>query len=351
MGSPDPEQSSDPPIDERMRRLVVYEIAEEAKQQVTSWAKWIVGAAVLFLGVLGVTTWIDVNSRINEATEAALTDAKKRADEALTQFSTEQEKALTEFQQKANGRLDQLEDLAEQAKRDIEAKTTEVLLTLDPLPVDQQIGSVKPRKVNSRDRVRPIGPGVSIGPPKGTASTLCCIVRDSSGNDYLLSAFVFGNQQIGTHILQPGSIDGGQSTDTVARISEWALEKGALIARIDPGVEHYADVPDVGRIAGVSSLVAKGTTLRKYGRTSGLTSCTVKDANFRFRLSLLTSHEPIRYEGILCSKFSEGGDAGAPVLDKENRLVGIVFAGRPETSIVLPIGPILDTFDVTLVTD
>jgi hypothetical protein len=55
-------------------------------------------------------------------------------------------------------------------------------------------------------------------------------------------------------------------------------------------------------------------------------------------------------EGVIeTTSISGAGDSGAPVVTEDGKLVGMVYAGSGTTSIVIPIGPILDALDVELV--
>ena len=55
------------------------------------------------------------------------------------------------------------------------------------------------------------------------------------------------------------------------------------------------------------------------------------------------------FEGLIETENISGpGDSGAPVLTEDNKLVGMVIAGTPTTTIVMPIKAILGALDVEL---
>jgi hypothetical protein len=212
--------------------------------------------------------------------------------------------------------------------------------------------------LNLRGRIRPVQPGYSAGMARGGSGTICCLVREPGGNAvYVLSAdHVFAGKP-GDAVLQPSGIDGGRSADRIALLSRKTplrddgpnVAAGA-IARLDPGVQYSQVVPGIGPIRGVADSVKPGDLLRAVSRTSQFAAATVLKTGSRVELALDSSGRPVPFEGLIeTSQFSEGGDSGAPVLTSGNRLVGIVFAGSPRASIVMPIQPVLKALGVELV--
>ena len=51
---------------------------------------------------------------------------------------------------------------------------------------------------------------------------------------------------------------------------------------------------------------------------------------------------------IICSAMSEGGDSGSVILDKNNNIVGLLFAGSSQFTIVNPIQRVLKELDVNI---
>jgi hypothetical protein len=98
-----------------------------------------------------------------------------------------------------------------------------------------------------------------------------------------------------------------------------------------------------------------GQTVRKVGRTTGLTLGTVTNVHVTTQLALpdgiRTFSELIAVRGAKNGPFSLAGDSGAPVVDQQNRLIGMVYAGNPRDNLtlVMPIGPILQMLGVVLV--
>jgi len=79
------------------KEYLAYQVAEAARQQLVSWAKWIIGVIALLITILGVKTYIDVQTKINEAIQQQLVIAQGKTKEALDNFTTETNAALTKL--------------------------------------------------------------------------------------------------------------------------------------------------------------------------------------------------------------------------------------------------------------
>jgi hypothetical protein len=176
-------------------------------------------------------------------------------------------------------------------------------------------------------------PGVSIGPAGGAiAGTLCCFVKDASGKRYLVTtSHIAGN--IGTRVVWPATIDEAKSTviGTVTRILGFVA-----LVEIAEGVR-----PSNDRIDGWAGEVKIGDTVTMIGRTSKSVSgkVTRTAASFPF----LAADGQTMEVTIVTERISSAGDGGAPVLDANNRLVGMLVARSEGFSVVLPLKPILDS--------
>jgi hypothetical protein len=187
-----------------------------------------------------------------------------------------------------------------------------------------------------RRRVRPVTPGVSIGGGGATGSS-CCVVQDASGTRYLLTLpFVVGGEK-GVRVLQPGPGDGGTARDAIGvveRVGSDAYQSGALI-RLTRPVTADARVPRIGALRGVQSSVNVGDEVRLAGRGSALASGRVIE---------------VRKGQILTTILPDSGDAGCPVVNARNQLIGMLLSSDNKSlSIVVPIAPVLDELEVKLV--
>lgn len=212
-----------------------------------------------------------------------------------------------------------------------------------------------------RHRIRPIRPATSVGSIHATAGTICCIVQDDSGAQYLLSAEHPLLGEIGDFVLQPGLYDGGQLSDKVAELADKiplqrdkANRVAGAIARIMQGVETDPEIPGVGKIIGIATAVRPGQTVQMVGRTSGLVEGKIVRSGVSAMIAapfgIGSSFEKTLFEGLIeTTPMSAGGDSGAPVLTKEGELIGMVYAGSSKTTLIMPIEPVLQALKVKLV--
>jgi Zn-dependent metalloprotease len=107
---------SDTPEVERLKKLVAFEVAEEAKKQVTSWAKWIIAPVALALAGLGIKTYFDVQTSIKKALEKFQEDSAKASSEAINQFQEDSVKVLNDINEKANQALEVIDQQTSKVK-------------------------------------------------------------------------------------------------------------------------------------------------------------------------------------------------------------------------------------------
>jgi hypothetical protein len=219
--------------------------------------------------------------------------------------------------------------------------------------------------IRRRERLRPVQPGTSVGHFKNSAGTLCCIVRDKDGQKCLLSAdhvFVPGGAQEGDPILQPGPTDGAdQKRDQVAELTRWISAKagvpaaggeGGAIARVLPTIQVSSEILGIGPIRGIQSAPQIGETVQMVGRTSPIVQGQITDLYAAVKIPFgdaFTEFTNLIVIRAASGPFSQAGDSGAPVLTMDGRLIGMVYAGSPQATLVIPIRRILDAFEVELV--
>lgn len=247
---------------------------------------------------------------------------------------------------------------------------------------------------STKDRWRPtMPPGVSIGHLEVTAGTLGCLVRRGSeifilSNNHVLANV--NNGQPGDPIIQPGRYDGGSLADKVATLAEYiALDFGGESAdctvatgveralnlaaqilgskhrmityRTSPG-ENLVDaalarplnpdqfIPDIlkiGRPKGIRE-APLDTSVQKTGRTTDHTQGRIvqidvtTSVDYNGRMATFT-HQ------LMANGMSAGGDSGSAVLDAEGYLVGLLFAGSSNSTLINPIATVLKMLNVELV--
>jgi hypothetical protein len=215
------------------------------------------------------------------------------------------------------------------------------------------------QSVSRTAKVRPIVGGISLGVPEEVyggkmAGTLGLVVQGPGGYHYILSnAHVIAMNSkaqflpLGTAVIQPGSYDGGSVSDKVGELYKYINivfgPKGknyadAAIAKIT--INDYlvsevlgSDNQNTYTISGMAE-VSVGDTVRKSGRTTGVTTNTVIDTNATVKVWYTQSKWAIFYDQILVSQpFVDNGDSGSPV-DKDGAFVGLVFAGSNNMAVV-----------------
>ncbi len=267
--------------------------------------------------------------------------------------------------------------------------------TLQGVPTDVvETGRIRALQAPT-GRFRPAPGGVSIGHRDITAGTLGCLVR-TGGQPFILSNnHVLANSNaaaIGDPILQPGPIDGGSlATDHIANLeafvpitflapeppSECTFAQG-VIAALNAGCQvigsqtryrivslqaqenlvdaaiarplNSADLRD--EILGIGSIrgTAPGTLgmpVKKSGRTTGLTTGEILQVDVTVDVQYGAGQVARFNDQLLAGAMSQGGDSGSAVLDGENRLVGLLFAGSDATTIINRIEHVFAALGVT----
>jgi hypothetical protein len=183
------------------------------------------------------------------------------------------------------------------------------------------------------------GPGASIGPAAGqNAGTLCCFVKNAAGTRYLLTS-KYNVDEVGTKVVSPATIDAAKSMQvgTVTKIID-------QIALVELPPEFEARNAPIG---GLAESVPLGATVTVVGRTSRGAAGKVTDINAS--ITIQTKHEPNYLQDVIFTKrMTSAGDGGAPVLDEDKKLVGIVVAGSIERTVVLPLTKIFREQSLTL---
>lgn len=207
-------------------------------------------------------------------------------------------------------------------------------------------------------KYRPAPGGVSIGHKDITAGTLGCVIKDKLGKKVILSNnHVLANSnagQIGDEIFQPGPYDGGTIEDTIAKLTKIVkikrpdegnnLVDAAIATPLDENLVRE-DILDIGNITGIAE-AKEGMEVQKTGRTTGHnnsviidTSATIKAYGFPWGYSIFEDQ-------ILTKCMSQGGDSGSALLTKDNKLVGLLFAGSSDVTVFNKIQNVFSLLDL-----
>src|SRR6267143_1836878 len=222
-----------------------------------------------------------------------------------------------------------------------------------------------------------------------TAGTLGVLVRRQGRPAILSNNHVLANEntgQIGDPILQPGPVDGGRLQDAIARLTDFVpirfnqrsvgpiarfLERAvapllqvfglsskrlpsgqanivdaAVAELIDPSLVS-SDILDIGRVSGTTDATI-GLVVRKSGRTTALTEGHVTAVDAVIEVDYGGGKTAIFRGQIVSDILSKGGDSGSLVVDDRSRAVGLLFAGGPTTTLINPIGAVMQFLDVVI---
>lgn len=214
-----------------------------------------------------------------------------------------------------------------------------------------EIGELKPEIVGTQvvpegdptAKHRPVPGGVSVGHIDITAGTASYLLEDGSGTVYTASnnhVYAMSNQATeGDTIIQPGSADGGTTSDQSATLVGYVpIENGVTVdlAWAAQEVEHVTQLLDYAVPQGTPRRVEVGDVLKKSGRTTGVTEGEVQqvqatvDVNYGGDLGTVTLEDQ-----ILTGDMSDGGDSGSAALIKgEGVPGGLLFAGSDTVTVL-----------------
>jgi hypothetical protein len=262
-----------------------------------------------------------------------------------------------------------------------------------------EVGEI--RLLGRIEKRRPAVPGMSIAHYKVTAGTFGAVVRDRKtdellilSNNHVLANATDGHDgksRIGDPVYQPGSYDGGTDDDTIGHLvrfvpfcrysknvdcklaSMGVRTANAIIKTVRPhynlrletlGAANLVDcalarpskpeligqeILEIGRVKGTGEFVP-GAQVRKSGRTSGLTTGTVKAVKVSLNVNMGHGNDVVRFnEQVMAELKSLPGDSGSLIVDRENRAVGLLFAGSNEYTVFNPIQTVCDQLGVDIV--
>ena len=265
---------------------------------------------------------------------------------------------------------------------------------IEGLPTDVvETGPIRALQ-STTGRFRPAPGGVSIGHRDITAGTLGCVVR-RNGQRYILSNnHVLANSNdasIGDPILQPGPYDGGRLpgdkiavlsdfipirfegepsscgvagavVDAVNGIASWFGSTTRLQAvtvqpesnKVDAAIarpladEDVADeILHIGPIRGTGR-GELGMAIKKCGRTTGFTQGEIQQIDVTVKVQYGSGRVALFTDQLLGGAMSQGGDSGSAVLDDSDQLVGLLFAGSDNSTIINRIENVFSSMSLSL---
>lgn len=244
------------------------------------------------------------------------------------------------------------------------------------------------------DRHRPAPGGVSLGHRSVTAGTLGCVVRRDGERLILSNNHVLANSNdaaLGDAVLQPGPHDGGRFPEDQlatlldfvpirfpgdpsdcplagAAVALWNGLAGALgrqtrlraeqagfpenlvdaaLARPLQDGDLSEDILEIGKIQGLVE-AELGMPIQKAGRTTGFTTGRIEQVDVTVNVQYGPGRIARFSDQLLAGAMSQGGDSGSAVLDDRNRLVGLLFAGSDNSTIINRVQNVFEALALTL---
>ncbi|MGI9179288.1 MAG: hypothetical protein ACR2H9_02070 [Longimicrobiaceae bacterium] len=111
--------------------------------------------------------------------------------------------------------------------------------------------------------------------------------------------------------------------------------------------EVSSEILQIGTIAGLAE-GALGMSIKKSGRTTGLTTGTIQQIDVTVQVSYGPGRVATFVDQLLAGPMSQGGDSGSAVLNDANQLVGLLFAGSINTTIMNRIQNVFQALQVSL---
>ena len=106
------------------------------------------------------------------------------------------------------------------------------------------------------------------------------------------------------------------------------------------------EILEIGTIGGVGE-ADLGTAVKKSGRTTGLTTGEILQIDVTADVSYGGGRTARFTDQLLAGAMSQGGDSGSAVLDDQNRLVGLLFAGSDTTTIINRISHVFESLGLS----
>jgi len=260
-------------------------------------------------------------------------------------------------------------------------------------------------KAQVTDYFRPAPGGSSIGHIDISAGTLGCLVeRFNPLFTDLPEVFILSNNHVladsnagspGDSILQPGPADGGKAEDKIAEledfvpidfgsgtlppdcgIADFVAKAANFVARLvgsghrlrpylpqaEPNLVDAAiarptsadlvtsEIRRIGIPKG-TAIVNVGDAVKKCGRTTNLTTGSVLQTDVTVQVQYGAGKIATFEDQLMSGEMSAGGDSGSIILNSEDWVVGLLFAGSDTTTIFSPIENVLRALGITIKTD
>jgi hypothetical protein len=183
-------------------------------------------------------------------------------------------------------------------------------------------------------------PGASISAADSkTANSLGCFVVGRDGKKYFVSlGYILG--AVGNAVVSPALIDTAEIHREVGTVAN--VDRAFALVAIANDLQVTND--QIKELAPYPSL---GAEVLLFGKTTGLSKAKVTAIEAHVRID--AERGPLMLDGLVqINRIGLPGDGGGPVLDSQNRLIGLLAASSSESSYVLPVKTFFDENQLTL---
>ena len=169
---------------------------------------------------------------------------------------------------------------------------------------------------------------------------------------------LIGIFEIGEYLLDVGlgwklqgvfAYDGGKFNLVMSRIDDTMIDTmvDAAVARPINAGDVKNDILGIGAISS-STPGELGMAVKKSGRTTGFTTGEILQVDVTVNVQYGAGQTALFSDQLLAGAMSQGGDSGSAVLDNDNRLVGLLFAGSDQTTIINRIENVFSELGISL---
>jgi len=106
----------------------------------------------------------------------------------------------------------------------------------------------------------------------------------------------------------------------------------AAVAKPDKQSLVDEEVLEIGRIEGVARVVP-GESIKKSGRTSGLTEGKVQAIGVTIKVGITEEENGLFTDQVVSNILSQPGDSGSLIVNSEKKAVGLLFAGSDKYTV------------------
>ncbi|MEJ2054173.1 MAG: hypothetical protein P8X42_09660, partial [Calditrichaceae bacterium] len=109
-----------------------------------------------------------------------------------------------------------------------------------------------------------------------------------------------------------------------------------------------SEITDIGSISGIDE-GELNMAVKKSGRTTGFTTSVIQQIDATVQINYGANKTATFVDQLLTGYMSAGGDSGSAVLNNDNKIVGLLFAGSSNTTIINRIQNVFNALNVTYV--